>query len=73
MIKNAQANGGMLLDKREVRRRYGGISESTLGRWEEQGIIPRGVQIGGRKFWLEAAVEADITRRFDSRSGEARQ
>ncbi|MEJ8310103.1 helix-turn-helix transcriptional regulator [Agrobacterium larrymoorei] len=56
-----------LITGEEVRERFGGISDATLGRWVKTGVIPRGIKVGRRRLFdvreLEAVVEAKKAER----------
>lgn len=36
---------------------YYGVSNSTLWRWLQQGLIPEPIRIGGRTFWDPEALQ----------------
>lgn len=40
-----------------------GVDVTTLHRWEKQGDLPPGYQLGGRRRWLGSAVLDDQRRR----------
>lgn len=42
-----------LITSKEVKRRLGGVSDMTIHRWRERGILPAPVKIGTRNFWRE--------------------
>lgn len=46
----------------ELCERLGGISRTTLWRWERRGLIPRKRQLGPNTVgWLESEIEAWFT------------
>lgn len=47
-----------LITSKEVKRRLGGVSDMTIHRWRERGILPDPVKIGARNFWREADIVA---------------
>ena len=47
-----------LIPARTVRDRFGGISQMTLWRWVQRGILPEPVKINARNYWHEADIEA---------------
>ena len=47
-----------LLPARAVRDRFGGISDMTLWRWVQKGILPHPVKINSRNYWRESDVAA---------------
>jgi predicted DNA-binding transcriptional regulator AlpA len=47
----------VLLAKREVLRRIGGISFPTIWLWMQKGKFPRSRIVGGKTMWLEADIE----------------
>ncbi len=50
-----------LLTRRDLRQRIP-VSDMTIWRWEEAGLFPRHLAIGGRNFWRESEVLAWIER-----------
>jgi predicted DNA-binding transcriptional regulator AlpA len=47
------ASSEALITSKEVKRRLGGVSDMTIHRWRERGILPDPVKIGARNFWRE--------------------
>lgn len=47
-----------LIPARSVRERFGGISNMTLWRWVQRGILPPPVKINTRNYWRETDVDA---------------
>ena len=47
-----------LIPARAVRARFGDISNMTLWRWVQRGILPPPVKINSRNFWRASDVEA---------------
>ncbi|WP_189453901.1 helix-turn-helix transcriptional regulator [Cognatilysobacter bugurensis] len=41
-----------------VRRQFGGISDMTVWRWVQKGLLPEPIKINGRNYWRESDVEA---------------
>ncbi len=37
-----------------------GVSYATFMRWADQGVVPRGSRLGGRRLWAVAEVERHI-------------
>jgi predicted DNA-binding transcriptional regulator AlpA len=61
-----------LLPRSEVRRRFGGISTSTLYKWMDEERIPRPVTLGPHRVgWIEDEIEAALQARIAAR--DARQ
>lgn len=52
----------MLIRESEARRRFGGVSRSTFWRLRQDGHVPDPVVIRKKNYWLEAAIDAAITR-----------
>jgi predicted DNA-binding transcriptional regulator AlpA len=46
-----------LIEADEVRQMYGGVSRRTIWRWADAGVIPRGVRVGGKRFWPLSVIE----------------
>ena len=47
------------LTSKQVRARYGGISDMSLWRWlNDNSDFPQPMRINGRRFWLLAELEA---------------
>ena len=47
------------LTSKQVRARYGGISDMSLWRWlNDQSGFPRPMRIHGRRYWLLAKLES---------------
>lgn len=46
----------VLIASKELKRRLGGVSDMTIYRWRERGILPDPVKIGARNFWREADI-----------------
>ena len=54
----------LILRKSEVRRRVGGVSGTTLWRWQREGKFPKHLQIGPNTVgWRESDIEAWIAER----------
>ena len=53
------ASNQVVLSSTEVRRRFGGISNMTIWRWIEAGILPSPIKINSRNFWPESVI-ADV-------------
>ena len=50
-----------LISKRDVRHRFGGVSDTTLWRMEKRGIIPKPIRFSnGLAMWPEDEIEAII-------------
>ena len=47
-----------LIPARAVRARFGDISNMTLWRWVQRGILPEPVKINSRNYWRATDVEA---------------
>jgi predicted DNA-binding transcriptional regulator AlpA len=47
-----------MVSARVVRATFSNISDMTLYRWVQQGILPPPVKISGRNYWRESDVEA---------------
>jgi predicted DNA-binding transcriptional regulator AlpA len=47
-----------VLTARTVRYCLGDISEVSLWRWVQQGIVPPPIKINGRNYWREADIVA---------------
>lgn len=51
-----QPSNDVVLPSAEVRRRFGGVSNMTIWRWIEAGILPPPIKINKRNFWPESAI-----------------
>lgn len=49
-----------LLSSREVKARLGGVSDMTVHRWLQRGILPAPVQIARRNYWRSSEIEAVV-------------
>lgn len=59
-----------LVPSRALRDAFGNVSVTTLGRWVENGLLPKPTSISGRHYWPESVFrmlrEGGIGRvRFD--------
>jgi hypothetical protein len=45
------------LTARSLRARYDHVSDRTIGRWTESGILPQPMLINGVRYWDEEEVE----------------
>jgi hypothetical protein len=72
--EHASAPSPVLITSRQLRARFGGISEMTVFRWERNPNLnfPKAVRINNRRYWRLADVEFwELARaaavRFDER------
>jgi predicted DNA-binding transcriptional regulator AlpA len=56
-----------LITSKEVRAKFGSISESTLERWTKSGAVPLGIKVGRRRLYdvreIDAAIAAKMAER----------
>jgi DNA-binding transcriptional MerR regulator len=45
-----------LLNTRKLKQRYG-VTDRTIGRWEDAGILPAAARIQKRKYWRLSDLE----------------
>lgn len=50
-------NTDKLLSSRTVRSELGEISEMTVWRWVQDGILPQPVKINRRNYWHQSDIE----------------
>lgn len=62
-------DGDIYLSAKQVRERYGGISDMSLWRWLRDGELnfPQPIRINGRRFWRLSALEAFERERATTR------
>lgn len=51
-----------LFTREQVKNKYG-VSYVTLRDWEQNGIIPKPIRKGGRVYWRNADIIADIQQK----------
>ncbi len=51
------------MKKREVAAKFG-VTERTIENWVKQGKLPAPGYLGGRPYWLAAAIEEFIFTKF---------
>lgn len=62
-----------LIPQPELRRLFGGVSDMTLWRWRESGMLPAPIVINRRNYYRATDI-ADMQARMASRSeGERAQ
>ena len=61
-----------LISRRELRERVP-VSDMTIWRWQQAGIFPGPIRIGGRNFWRASEVEACIARHASSGRNQGAQ
>ena len=59
-----------LIRRRDLLERLGGISASTLWRWEAAGTFPKHFTLGGTDYWDAESVQAHIARQRDEARGQ---
>lgn len=47
----------VIIPSREVRRRFGDVSDITIHRWIARGVLPPPVKVNGRNYWPEKQIE----------------
>ena len=50
-------NLAKLVSSRTVRAELGDVSEMTIWRWVQSGVLPQPIKINGRNYWQVSAVE----------------
>lgn len=60
-----------LITASAARAELGNVSESTIWRWERDGILPLAKRINKRKFWLRSEI-AELKRRASAPGGLSR-
>jgi predicted DNA-binding transcriptional regulator AlpA len=50
-------NGDQLLSSAAVRKRLGGVSDMTIWRWMDKGLLPAPLKINGRNYWRSSDIE----------------
>lgn len=56
--KTVARSNEVVLSSRAVRDRFGGVSDMTIHRWVERGILPPPCKINGRNYWRECDIAA---------------
>ncbi len=51
-----------LIEAEEVGQIFGGVSKRTIWRWADSGILPKGVRLGGKRFWPRSVIEAAMAK-----------
>ena len=56
-----------LVSQPQVRGIFGGISDMTIWRWRQAGILPEPITIRNRNFWRTTVI-AKVQQRFERAS-----
>jgi predicted DNA-binding transcriptional regulator AlpA len=46
-----------LITTRQLRERVGGVSEMTIWRWVQRGLLPKPRKINSRNYWPESVID----------------
>ena len=78
-LDRASAPASVLLSADEARAYCGGLAKSTWCDFDQRGVIPAPVRVGGRVFWRRADLDAWVERncpgrvRFEESRSAAKQ
>ncbi len=64
-------NTEKLVSSRTARTELGDISEMTIWRWVQAGILPQPIKINKRNYWPASAIERVKTGKAEARAKAA--